>query len=214
MQNLLHIKNLSVGFKKVLINQFNLEVNPAEMVAIVGRNGTGKTTLLKTIAGLVKPIAGEIILRGKNLNHLLPAEKATLVSIVLTHKIPLQGINVKTLVGMGRYPVQGRFHFGNEHDQEQVASQLAKLHITHLAEKPLAEISDGEMQKVMIARTLAQQTPLLLMDEPTAFLDYIAKEELFATLKRLSQEEKIAILFSSHDMELVKKYADRIVEIS
>ncbi len=213
MTSLLHISNLSIGYKKVLLSNFNLEVKAGELCAIIGRNGTGKTTLLKTISGLVKQKEGNVLIAEKNLSTLKASERALLVSIVLTQRISLQGIDVKTLVAMGRYPSQGRFHFSSDSDDAFVMQQLTKLKIAHLAAKPLSEISDGEMQKAMIARTLAQQTPLLIMDEPTAFLDYVAKEELFVTLKQLSKDEKIAIVFSSHDLELVKKYADKVVEI-
>ncbi len=213
MSKLLHISNLSVGYKKELLTNFNLQVEAGEMCAIIGRNGVGKTTLLKTIAGLVKKISGEIFIEGKNIDLLNASERARLVSIVLTQKIALQGIDVKTLVAMGRYPLQGRFHFSNEKDDEMVLEQLQKLNMLHLADKRLSEISDGEMQKAMIARTLAQQTPLLVMDEPTAFLDYVAKEELFETLAQLPRDNRIGIVFSSHDLELVHKHATSIVEV-
>lgn len=218
MPSLLQIQYLSVGYKqKTLLRDISFEINRGEIVALVGRNGTGKTTLLRTLSGLQDPMQGKVLIEGKELHHLKPRERAKLVSIVLTHRIVLQGIDVRTLLEMGRYPAMHAFPFlknNNAADDAQLIDAcLHKLNITHLADKPLAEISDGELQKAMIARSLVQQTPLILMDEPTAFLDYVAKEELFEQLKRLAVEENIAILFSSHDLELVKKYADKVVQV-
>lgn len=218
MSSLLHIQNLAVGYKqKSLLRDISFEINRGEVVALIGRNGTGKTTLLRTLSGLQEPLQGKVSIEGKELNHLKPRERAKLVSIVLTHRIVLQGIDVRTLLEMGKYPALHAFTFLKNNkatdDAHLIDACLSKLNITHLADKPLAEISDGELQKAMIARSLVQQTPLILMDEPTAFLDYVAKEELFEQLKKLAKEENIAILFSSHDLELVKKYADRIVQV-
>lgn len=219
MQSLMHIENLSVGYgKKSIVTGASLTVNRGEMLALIGRNGTGKTTLLKSLAGIQKPLGGKILINEKNLYALTARERASLVSIVLTNRISLQGINVRTLLEMGRYPSLRLFPFLQKKNEAEVNklvnSCMTSLGISELANKPLAQISDGELQKAMIARSLVQQTPLILMDEPTAFLDYIAKEELFAQLKKLVNEENISILFSSHDIALVKKYSDRIIRIS
>lgn len=215
---MLHIENLAIGYKQnKLLRDISFKINRGEIVALVGRNGTGKTTLLRTLSGLIEPIEGNMLVTGKEFYHLKPRERAKLVSIVLTQRIVLQGIDVRTLLEMGRYPSTYAFPFlkinNAAQDAQWIDDCLSKLNITHLADKPLAEISDGELQKAMIARSLVQRTPLILMDEPTAFLDYVAKEELFEQLMKLAKEENIAILFSSHDMELVRKYADRIIKI-
>ncbi|MFN0031986.1 MAG: ABC transporter ATP-binding protein [Flavobacteriales bacterium] len=213
MNDVLHIHNLSVGYKLPLMESFNLRVKHGEMLAITGKNGSGKTTLLRTIAGLMKPLHGQIHIGEKNIHELSNNEQARLVSITLTQRIALQGIDVKTLVMMGRYPMQGRFHFGNSEDDMQVMHCIDRMQIGHLANEPLARLSDGESQKAMIAKSLAQQTPLLLMDEPTAFLDYEAKEDLMRLLRSLCETENLAVLFTSHDLELVRKYADNRIEI-
>jgi len=218
MSSLLHIQNLAVGYKqKTLLRDISFEINRGEVVALIGRNGTGKTTLLRTLSGLQEPLQGNVLIEGKELHRLKPRERAKMVSIVLTHRIVLQGIDVRTLLAMGKYPALNAFPFFKNSNAKEDAlwidACLHKLNIMHLADKPLAEISDGELQKAMIARSLVQQTPLILMDEPTAFLDYVAKEELFEQLKTLAKEENIAILFSSHDLELVRKYADRVVKV-
>lgn len=218
MSSLLHIENLSVGYgKNAVLRDISFSVNRGEIIGLIGRNGTGKTTLLRTLGGLQTPVAGEITIDGKNLFAINQRARASLVSIVLTQRIVLQGINVRTLLEMGRFPALHAFPFlqrRNEAEENALINAcLEKLNITHLADKPLAQLSDGELQKAMIARSLVQQTPLILMDEPTAFLDYVAKEELFIQLKKIAKEENIAILFSSHDLELVKKYADRVLKV-
>ncbi|MFM9984391.1 MAG: ABC transporter ATP-binding protein [Flavobacteriales bacterium] len=196
-----------------MLEGLDFSLERGSLVALTGRNGTGKTTLLKTIAGIIDPLSGEVQINGINLHNQNPAARARMVSIVLTNRLQLAGIDVQSLVMMGRYPTQGRFTFETKEDDAIVAESLDKLQITHLAKKPLAELSDGEMQKAMVARVLAQKSPLLIMDEPSAFLDYVAKEELFEMLKSLCRDEGIGILFSSHDLELIKKYADRRLHV-
>jgi iron complex transport system ATP-binding protein len=214
MGGLLHIEHLSVGHRnEALLRDFSMSASAGELIGLTGRNGTGKTTLLKTICGLVTPLEGKIHVEGKDLLRMTPKERARFISIVLTQRVMLRGITVKALVEMGRYPVAGRFHFRNPADPAFINDCLAKLGILHLADKALAETSDGELQKAMIARALAQETPILLMDEPTAFLDYVAKEELFVLLRHLAQNERITVIFSSHDLALVHQYADRVIHI-
>ncbi len=211
-ENLIHIENVSAGYHgKPILENFTIDISAGELIGLKGRNGKGKTTLLKTICGLIPPVHGKVFFKGIDMHTMLPPERAKCISIVLTEKILLGGITVRGLVEMGRYPNQGRFHFSNEDGITDDC--LHKLQITDLANKPLSEISDGELQKTMIARALAQQTPIILMDEPTAFLDYVAKEELFVVLSNLVTTEKISILFSSHDITAMELYSTRIISI-
>ncbi len=211
---LIHIENLAIGYKgKTILDHFNLDIFKGEMIGLKGRNGRGKTTLLKTICGLIPPLSGDILYEGKNIQSLSAIERARSISIVLTQRVLLQGITVRALVEMGRFPNLGRVHFENDSDSTLIDNCLEKLNIRHLAEKPLAEISDGELQKAMIARALAQQTPVILMDEPTAFLDYVAKDELFQLLSSLIAKEGVSILFSSHDIDSMKQVSTRIIEL-
>ncbi len=210
----MQIENLSIGYKgNAVCENFSLSINQGEMIGLKGRNGRGKTTLLKTICGLIPPIKGCVIFNGMNIHSMSAIERAKCISIVLTQRVLLQGITVRSLVEMGRYPNLGRFHFEDKMDEPFIDNCLFKLGITHLAAKPLAEISDGELQKAMIARALAQQTPIILMDEPTAFLDYVAKAELFELLSSLVSNEGISVLFSSHDIEGMQRVATRVVEL-
>ncbi|MCC6599714.1 MAG: ABC transporter ATP-binding protein [Crocinitomicaceae bacterium] len=207
---LLQLSGLDVGYpERKLLTIESASLKAGEMVALIGRNGTGKTTLIKTLAGILKPLAGSVLVGGNELFAMKPAERAKMVSLVLTQRLPLLGMDVRTLVSLGRYPHAGSFGWITKED-ERIADQcIERLGIANLALKALSELSDGEMQKVMIARALAQQSPVMILDEPTAFLDYVAKEELFVLLRSLSKEEDVAILFSSHDLSLAAQFASR-----
>jgi len=207
----LHIANLSVGFgKNILLSGVELALNEGELVAITGRNGTGKTTLLKTAAGLLKPLKGQVNVNGKNIHEISTRERAKHISYVSTERVRLGGIDVKTVVAFGRYAHASALGWTTNADELIAQQCMENLSIRDLANKSLAELSDGELQKVMIACALTQQTSVIIMDEPTAFLDYVAKEELFVLLKRISIENRIAILLSSHDIQLVEKFSDRV----
>jgi iron complex transport system ATP-binding protein len=210
MKSLCTLSNLSIGHRqKALLTGLNASMHAHDLIALVGRNGMGKTTLIRTIAGLLSPIAGEILIAEKPIFSLKENERAKMVSIVLTQRPQLSGIDVFTLIMMGRHPHGSRLGWTNDNDAVIAFKCLEQLNISHLKDRTLDQLSDGEMQKVMIARALAQQTPIIILDEPTAFLDYVAKEELFVLLKQVARENEIAILFSSHDLDLVEKFATR-----
>jgi iron complex transport system ATP-binding protein len=212
---LLNIENLSTGYHgKIVQGPISIRIEKGKLIGIKGRNGKGKTTLLKTIAGLQKPISGKIFIAQQDFEKVAPADKAKLVSIVLTDRIKLSGVTVYDLVEMGRYPSTGKISFKKKEDDLVIDECIAQMKIQNLAKKALSEISDGELQKAMIARALAQETPIILMDEPTAFLDYVAKEELFVLLRQIVMEKKVTIIFTSHDIELMEKNADQIIEIA
>jgi len=211
---ILRVHNLGIGYPaKMLQSDISFDLKKGEVVGLIGRNGKGKSTLLKTIAGLLPALAGNIFLDGHNIKDLSNSSRATRVSIVLTQRTQLGGIDVRTLIQMGRYPYSGRYQFVSKDNFEITNNIIEKLELTHLAAKPLAQLSDGEQQKVMIARALAQQTPLILMDEPTAFLDFVAKREIFQLLRKIADEQKITLFFSSHDLEMIREFADRFITL-
>lgn len=215
MDALLNIENLVIGYgEKRLVSGINLSVGTGKLVAIKGRNGIGKTTLLRCISGLRSPLAGQVLLQGNDIHRMNTLQRSKLVSVMLTDKTIMSGIDVKTLVEMGRFHNAGRFRFSNSKDLAEVNHCLQKMDIEHLADSPLSEISDGELQKAMIARALAQKTPLIVMDEPSSFLDYVAKEDLFVLLKKIAHEDKISIVFSSHDLDMISKYSDEVCELT
>lgn len=214
LKTVLQTDSLCAGYRnKIVTGPHDIVVQSNTLTGIKATNGAGKTTLLKTIAGIIPPISGTVMIDGKNLQQIDIRERVSLVSIVLTERIRLNGILIRQLVGMGCTAGSGHFSFFRKDDEKPVLYALKAMGIEHLAEKPMSECSDGELQKAMIARALAQGSQLMLMDEPTAFLDYIAKEELFQMLKKLTEECNVSVLFSSHDIALMEKYADKIIPL-
>ena len=179
-----------------------------ELTCLIGRNGTGKSTLLKTVAGLLPPLGGDIMVVDDGKESPLLTQRD--VAVVLTERINVQGMRVRDMVGLGRSPYTGFFGVLRERDNEIVteAMKLAGLPPEQYAHRLINEISDGEKQKAMIAKAIAQQTPVILLDEPTAFLDYPSKEETMLMLRSLAHEQGKAILISTHDLDVAQRTTD------
>ncbi len=204
MKPILEIKNLKVGFDQRVLIHVSKNFEAGKIVALIGRNGTGKSSLIRTIAGLQKELEGTISIQGKTLLGLQPIEIAKLISVVFTQRPAVNGIDVITLLEMGTYPHQKE----SSSFQEKINKIISELQLEHLLSKSIENLSDGEFQKVMIGRALVQETPVILLDEPTAFLDYVAKEEVMHLLRSIAHTAQKLIIFSSHDLTLVEKYAD------
>lgn len=203
--------NLSVGYGRTAVaTGINTTVDAGQLVCLVGRNGAGKSTLLRTIAGLQAKLSGEIHIGGNELSTMTTKELAKAVGIVLTDRPEEQSMTIRELAELGRTPYSGFLGVLSQADKDIARDALQQVGITPLADKRLSEISDGERQKAMIARTLSQQTPVILLDEPTAFLDFTSKVELLLLLQRLSHEEGKTILLTTHDINLAIKMADEI----
>ena len=186
------------------------------LTALLGTNGAGKSTLLRTLAGLQPPLAGEIFWEGNSLASLTPEERAKCLSIVLTVRPETGNLTVREVVALGRLPHrQGLWGSRNAAtDAEAVESAMRLTTTSAWSERPVSRLSDGERQRVFIAKALAQETPLILLDEPTAFLDYPSRVQFFNLLKRLTNEMGKTVLLSSHDVELAAAHADRILLLS
>ena len=186
------------------------------LTALLGTNGAGKSTLLRTLAGLQPPLAGDIFWEGNSLASLTPEERAKRLSIVLTVRPETGNLTVREVVALGRLPHrQGLWGSRNaEADAEAVERAMQLTTTSAWSERPVSRLSDGERQRVFIAKALAQETPLILLDEPTAFLDYPSRVQFFNLLKRLTNEMGKTILLSSHDVELAAAHADRILLLS
>lgn len=208
------LKHLSIGYNQAVVSDINQELRPGCFVCLLGRNGTGKSTLLKTIANLITPISGEIILENKNLTEYSPTELAKKIGLVLTQVPDLPNTTLRELIAYGRLPYASWLGKLSEEDFRATDLAIEKLGIENLSNRNISELSDGERQKSMIARALAQGTEYLLLDEPSAFLDYESKQELMSLLVQLAHEEHKAILLSTHDQELAHKYADVIWQIT
>ena len=206
----LHTVNLSLGYEKPLFTDLNLTLPEQRLICLIGRNGAGKSTLLRTLAGVKKPLAGEIFLDGKTMAKMSEKEISKRLSIVLTDPVKVPYMTVKDLVMFGRYP-----HFGGQvkitsEDDAIVASAIHDVGIEHLENRQLTTLSDGERQKAILARSIAQQTDFIILDEPAAFLDFPSKIELMRLLKNLAKNHSKAILLSTHDIEMSIAISDTL----
>ncbi|MDR2847621.1 MAG: ABC transporter ATP-binding protein [Bacteroidales bacterium] len=207
----LSINNLSIGYRKqAILSGIHLAAAEGELVALIGRNGTGKSTLMRTIARLQSCLGGEVTLSGKPTQDFSKTEWAEQMSIVSTDAVGASHLTVRQLVAFGRFPYTNWLGKLTAQDLYQVDEAMQLVDIAHLAHKNLHETSDGERQRAMIARTLAQDTGIILLDEPTAFLDMPNKYELVWLLHRLTREKRKTIIFSTHDLNIAMQGADKL----
>jgi iron complex transport system ATP-binding protein len=207
----LQTRDLTVGYgTRKLAEQLNLELRPGELVALLGPNGAGKTTLLRTLSGMQPPLAGDVLIAGDTVHRLPARELAQRLSIVLTDRPQLGMMTGYELVALGRYPHTDWSGRLQPRDRERVEWAIDAVGAAALAPHPVIELSDGQRQKLMIARALAQETPLLLLDEPTAFLDLPRRVELMRLLRDCARDLERAVLLSTHDLDLALRTADRL----
>jgi iron complex transport system ATP-binding protein len=199
------------GKKCAIVHEtLQLRLYAGELTSLLGLNGSGKSTLLRTLCGFQPALGGTIILNNRMLSDYSQSEQARLIGVVLTEKTNAGGITVYELVSLGRHPYTGFFGRLQAHDKQAVQESLEAVGMTHKASCFVSELSDGERQKTMIAKVLAQQCPIILLDEPTAFLDVTSRIETMALLHRLSVEQGKAILLSTHDLDLALQTSDRL----
>lgn len=211
---MLWIEDLSIGYAgKTIASGISAEFESSLLVALIGRNGKGKSTLLRTIAGLQSPIKGNIRIGSRSISDFSRKEMATTVGIVLTQMPKSQNITVSELVALGRTPYIGMMGKLSSVDRQIVDEAISMVGIATLKDRKLSTLSDGERQKAMIAKTLAQQTDIMLLDEPTAFLDFQSKIELFRLLANLAHEQGKVIILSTHDLNLATRLSDRLWQI-
>ncbi len=208
------LHNIEIGFgHRTLIAGGNACFVGGELVALLGRNGSGKSTLLKAIAGLESPLRGDVEINGRNILHMSALQRASMVSFVTTERRRIAGLRVEDLVALGRAPYTNWVGRMQEVDREIVASSLDLVAMSHMAERSVERLSDGELQRVMIARALAQQTPVMLLDEPTAFLDMPSRYELVSLLTSLAHNQGKCIIFSTHELDIAQNHCDRVALI-
>lgn len=210
----LRLENLSIGYKskrnaKNVAANMNATLRRGELVALLGRNGAGKSTLLKTIAAYISPLSGNVRYEGGDLCSMVQSDIAKQISVVLTENVKV-AITVRELVSLGRMPYTNFIGYLNSKDRNAVCKAMEMMGVTHLEQRTADTLSDGERQKCMIAKALAQETPLMLLDEPTAFLDFGSKVTLYKRLRSMAKETGKAILVSTHDLELAVRLADRL----
>ena len=214
--SILSTSNLSIGYttKKetiVIAENLNLNLQEGKLIALIGANGIGKSTLLRTLTGIQKPISGSVILNLKNLNDLDSWAIAQQLSVVLTEKLPPSNLTVFELIALGRQPYTNWIGKLTEIDVLKINEAIELTQIAHLSDKKHYEISDGQLQNVLVARALAQDTALIILDEPTTHLDLVHKVSLFKLLKKLTKETNKCILFSTHDIDLAIQLSDEMI---
>ena len=206
---------LAIGYKSgkkqsIVAENLNLELLSGEMVCLLGPNGAGKSTLMRTLAGLQPCLSGEIFIEENSLEQLTPGELAVKLSLVLTEKIEGGNLKVMEVVAMGRSPYTGWLGKLDTYDYEKIAWALESVNISALKSKRIHQLSDGEKQKVMLARALAQDTKIILLDEPTAHLDLPSRVEMMHLLHSLARKTMKAILLSTHELDLALQAADQL----
>ena len=204
---LLSTENLSIGYgKKVLARNIALELNTGDLVGLIGQNGVGKSTLIRTLAALQTKHSGEIYLDGKPIKSSKSAAKS--ISVVLTGKSDTLNLTVVELLALGRHPYTGWLGYLKKDDKKKIEEALALMEINYIANTKLFELSDGQLQKAMIARALAQNTAIIILDEPTSHLDLKNKIDVLELLKKIANQGK-GVLISTHEVGLAGKYCNR-----
>ena len=199
---MIQLTKLIIGYKSELLRSENLQLTSGSIYALIGRNGIGKSTFIQTIAGVQKPMSGQITINDQALSKFNRKEIAETISLVDTRFEGVEYLKVKDYLALGRAPYTDAFGRLNSSDWQIVEHVATDLSIVHLLEKYTDQISDGERQLCSVARSFVQGTPVILLDEPTAFLDYINRKNLLELLVRLSIEKKKCIIMSTHDLDL------------
>lgn len=210
------LSHLSVGYKigHAVVSDINLALQSGKLASLIGANGVGKSTLLKTLTGFLPKLEGSLLLDGKDISEFSQRALARQISIVLTQKPDVQNLTVEEIVGLGRSPYTGFFGKLHANDQQIVDESITAVGIEKLKNRMIQTLSDGERQKVMIAKALAQQTPVIFLDEPTAFLDFSSKVETFQLLQRMAHEMGKLVLLSTHDLELAVRFSDTLLQVN
>jgi len=209
------LRGLETGYrvkgKNVVIGEnLNAHLNKCELVCLLGPNGAGKSTLLKTLVGFIKPLSGHVMIMGRDIKEYNSNELSKLVSVVLTDNSDIKNMSVYDVIAMGRSPYTGFWGRLDQKDKKAVDNCLQWMGIEELKDRKMQTLSDGERQKVMIGKAIAQETPVIMLDEPTAFLDYPSKMSMLMLLRRMSKALRKTIFLSTHDVEHALQIADHI----
>lgn len=211
----IRVSGLSTGYRNkgetaVVTHGINASLYSGELTCLLGPNGAGKSTLLRTLTAFLPPVAGEIFIESNPLKDYSPAEISRMIGVVLTDRLNVSNMSVEELIGLGRSPYTGFWGRLSVDDRKIVDEAINLVGVGMLRKRMVHTLSDGERQKVMIAKTLAQETPIIFLDEPTAFLDYPSKVEIMQLLRQLAYGKNKTVFLSTHDMELALQIADRI----
>lgn len=212
----LKTENLSIGYRKknmvnLIASDIDIEVKPGELVAVIGVNGAGKSTLLKTLSGITQKIDGQVFITEVKLSETDPSDLAKNISIVLTEQMLSKNLSVIELVALGRQPYTNWIGRLTKNDLRKIKKAMVLVGVENLRNKKCYELSDGQMQKVLIARAIAQDTPLVILDEPTTHLDLYHKAYVLQLLKKLTRKTNKTIVFASHEINLAIQLCDKII---
>lgn len=211
----IEIKGLAIGYPakngtKIVADNINADINNGELTCLLGANGVGKSTLLRTLSAFQPKLSGEIYIHGKEIEKYMDKQLSRIIGVVLTDRLDIRNMTAEELIGLGRSPYTGFWGGLSQEDKEVVDHAIAQIKIENLAHRMIQTLSDGERQKVMIAKALAQETPVVFLDEPTAFLDFPSKVEIMQLLHQLSRDTGKTIFLSTHDLELALQIADKL----
>ena len=209
---MLELKDITLAYgQRILLGKISVVFGDGRLTAMLGRNGAGKSTLMRAMLKMENPVNGHVLINGRDIRNMDTDDLARSVSFVGTEKIRVDNLTCSDLVALGRAPYTGRFGRLGDEDRRMVETALELTGMKDYAHRTMDSMSDGECQKVMIARALAQDTPVMLLDEPTAFLDIPGRYETAALLHRLASEEGKTIIFSTHDLGIALREADDIL---
>ena len=218
-KKVIHTENLSIGYTskketRTIIANCDISLAAGQLIALVGANGVGKSTLLKTLTGIIPPIKGEVLLHNKVINKYTPTELAQELSIVLTESLPPSNLTVYEIVALGRQPYTNWLGTLTDEDKTKINEAIELTSIAAYTHKKYYEISDGQLQKTLIARALAQDTSIIILDEPTTHLDLVHKVSLIKLLQKLTHETGKTILYSTHDIDLAIQLCDEMIVLT
>ena len=211
-REMLHIDSLTIGYKKSdpILSNISMSTHEGELICLMGPNGVGKTTLLRTLSGILPPLNGNIRIDGTNSNALTSQERASRISIVLTDPISSGAMTGLDVISMGRYPYQGWLGKIRKEDQAIINGSIEITATRQIVSKPISEMSDGQRQKILIARAVAQDCPIMILDEPNSHLDLNNRVEIMKMLKSLTREKSRSVLIATHELDLALQMADQI----
>ena len=212
MTDIIKTEKLTIGYNgKPLIKDINIAIKKGEIITIIGPNGAGKSTLLKTLARQLDPIEGSVYLEDFKLSEMSGSELSKKVAILFTDRIKGEMMNCYDVVATGRYPYTGYFGVLSAKDKEIVENTMKLVKVEELREKDFKKISDGQRQRIMLARALCQEPEIVLLDEPTSFLDIRHKLEFLSILEKMKEDKKLTVLMSVHELDIAQKISDRIL---
>ena len=207
----LTMRDLTVGYDRIpLIKNINLSVRPGEILTLIGPNGSGKSTILKTITKQLKTIGGSVFLGKESMRELTDSEISRHLSMVMTERIHTELLSGRDVVATGRYPYTGRLGILSQQDWQKVDEAIALVHAGEVQQQDFRRISDGQRQRLMLARAICQDTQVLLLDEPTSYLDMGFKLDILTTIRMLARKKNLAVIMSLHELDLAQKISDTI----